>query len=73
MQEQLQNIPNGKNADKLLDSANTASEQLKVLHLAFMAVCAYVLVIVCVTTDLDLLVGTGTKKSAFYAGKSNYC
>jgi|WetSurMetagenome_2_1015567.scaffolds.fasta_scaffold28187_3 hypothetical protein len=35
MQEQLQNIPNGKNADKLLDSANTASEQLKVLHLAF--------------------------------------
>jgi hypothetical protein len=61
MQEQLQSQPDSKNADKLLDSANTASEQLRVLHLAFMAVCAYVLVIVFGTTDLDLLIGKGVK------------
>ncbi len=41
----------------LLDSANSASQNIAVLHIAFMAVCAYVLVIVFGTTDLDLLMG----------------
>ncbi len=45
----------------LLEAANSASERCSVLHLTFMAVCAYVLVIVFGTTDLDLLVGRGVK------------
>lgn len=41
----------------LLSDANSASQHVAVLHVAFMAVCAYVLVIVFGTTDLDLLIG----------------
>ena len=59
--QEPQSLSDSKNPDKLLDSANTASEQLKVLHLTFMAVCAYVLVIAFGTTDLDLLIGKGVK------------
>ncbi len=44
-------------AQALLDAANDASQTVAVLHVAFMAVCAYVLVIVFGTTDLDLLMG----------------
>jgi hypothetical protein len=44
---------------RLLDTANSASQNCAVLHLGFMAVCAYVMVIVFGTTDLDLLVGKG--------------
>lgn len=44
-------------AKMLLDAANQASAQVSVLHIAFMAVCAYVLVTVFSTTDLDLLIG----------------
>ena len=44
-------------AKALLDAANSASQTVAVLHVAFMAVCAYVLVIVFGTTDLDLLMG----------------
>jgi hypothetical protein len=44
---------------KLLDAANSASQNCATLHLAFMALCAYVMVIVVGTTDLDLLVGKG--------------
>ena len=40
---------------KLLDPANSASQYCATLHLGFMAVCAYVLIIVFSTTDLDLL------------------
>ncbi len=48
-------------AEALLDAANSASERVAGLHVAFMAVCAYVLVIVFGTTDLDLLMGKGVK------------
>lgn len=48
-------------AKALLEAANQASAQVSVLHIAFMAVCAYVLVIVFSTTDLDLLIGKGVK------------
>ena len=46
----------------LLDAANSASQTVAVLHVAFMAVCAYVLVIVFGTTDLDLLMGGNNVK-----------
>jgi hypothetical protein len=42
---------------KLLDAANGASQYCAALHLGFMALCAYVLVIVFSTSDLDLLLG----------------
>jgi len=45
----------------LLDTANSASEKVAVLHLGLMAVCAYLLVIVFGTTHLDLLFGKGIK------------
>ncbi len=48
-------------AKSLLDTANSASEKVAVLHLGFMAVCAYLLVIVFGTTHLDLLFGKGIK------------
>jgi uncharacterized protein YjbI with pentapeptide repeats len=41
----------------LLSDVNSASQHVAVLHVAFMAVCAYVLVIVFGTTDRDLLIG----------------
>ncbi len=49
-------------AKALLDAANSASQNVAVLHVAFMAVCAYVLVIVFGTTDLDLLMGGNNVK-----------
>jgi len=45
----------------LLETANSASERVAGLHVAFMAVCTYVLVIVFGTTDLDLLMGKGVR------------
>ena len=48
-------------AEALLDTANSASQHVAVLHVAFMALCAYVLVIVFGTTDMDLLIGKGVK------------
>ncbi|MEJ2673151.1 MAG: pentapeptide repeat-containing protein, partial [Deltaproteobacteria bacterium] len=55
--DQVQNAagPDEAKAQALLDAANRASERVAGLHLAFMAVCAYVLAIVFSTTDLDLL------------------
>jgi hypothetical protein len=50
-----------EDADALLDTANSASQHVAVLHVAFMALCAYVLVIVFGTTDMDLLIGKGVK------------
>ena len=50
-----------KNPQVLLDVANQSSERLAVQHTAFIAACAYVLVIVFGTTDLDLLIGKGIK------------
>jgi len=49
-------------AKALLDAANSASQTVAVLHVAFMAVCAYMLVIVLGTTDLDLLMGGNNVK-----------
>jgi len=49
-------------AKALLEAANSASQIVAVLHVAFMAVCAYVLVIVFGTTDLDLLMGGNNVK-----------
>lgn len=46
-------------AKALLDAANRASEKIAALHIAFLAVCAYVIVIVFGTTDMDLLLGKG--------------
>jgi uncharacterized protein YjbI with pentapeptide repeats len=48
-------------AQALLDAANRASERVAGVHLAFMAICAYVLVTVFGTTDLDLLLGKGVR------------
>ena len=48
-------------AERLLEASNSASAHVGVLHVAFMALCAYVLVIVFGTTDLDLLMGKGVK------------
>jgi hypothetical protein len=45
----------------LLVAANTASEKVAALHIVFLAICAYVLVIVFGTTDVDLLIGKGVK------------
>jgi len=50
-----------EDAEALLDTANNASQHVAVLHVAFMALCAYVLVIVFGTTDMDLLIGKGVK------------
>jgi hypothetical protein len=50
-----------EDAEALLDTANSASQHVAVLHVAFMALCAYVLVIVFSTTDMDLLIGKGVK------------
>jgi hypothetical protein len=50
-----------EDAGALLDTANSASQYVAVLHVAFMALCAYVLVIVFGTTDMDLLIGKGVK------------
>lgn len=49
------------NAERLLDAANSASQHVAALHIAFMALCTYVLVIVFSTTDRDLLLGKGVK------------
>jgi hypothetical protein len=48
-------------AKALLDAANRASEKVAALHIAFLAVCTYVVVIVFSTTDVDLLIGKGVK------------
>lgn len=48
-------------AKELLDAANSASEKVATLHIAFIALCAYILVIVFGTTDLDLLIGKVVK------------
>ena len=45
----------------LLAAANSASEKVAALHIVFLAICSYVLVIVFGTTDMDLLVGKGVK------------
>lgn len=50
-----------QDAQALLTSANGASERVAGQHMAFMAVCVYVLVIVFGTTDIDLLTGRGVK------------
>ena len=53
--------PKTPDAATLLANANSASQHLAVLHIAFMAMCAYVLIIVFGTTDLDLLIGKGVR------------
>jgi hypothetical protein len=50
-----------EDAEALLDTANSASQHVAVLHVAFMALCAYVLVIVFGTIDMDFLIGKGVK------------
>lgn len=55
-------LPESTSSPKaLLDAANSASEKVAALHIAFLALCTYVLVIVFSTTDMDLLVGKGIK------------
>jgi hypothetical protein len=59
-----QEIPPGlkkTGPEPLLEAANRASERVAGVHLAFMAVCVYVLAIVFGTTDLDLLLGKGVR------------
>src|SRR5262245_18723962 len=48
-------------AKALLDAANSASEKVATIHIAFLALCTYVLVVVFSTTDLDLSLGKGIK------------
>ena len=50
-----------KKIEVLLEAANTASERVSGLHVAFMGLCLYVLVIVFGTKDLDLLIGKGVR------------
>lgn len=52
---------NPPHARKLLESANSSSEQVGVLHLGFIATCSYVIVIAIGRTDLDLLIGKGIR------------
>jgi hypothetical protein len=52
---------NPPDAQKLLESANSASEQVGVLHLGFIAACVYVIVIASGRTDMDLLIGKGIR------------
>ena len=54
-------VASHEDAEALLDAANNASQHVAVLHVAFMALCAYVLVIVFGTTDMDLLIDKGVK------------
>jgi uncharacterized protein YjbI with pentapeptide repeats len=58
--DELQVPPEG-NPKELLDAANQSSAQVAVLHLAFVAICAYVLVVVFGTRDLDLLIGKSVR------------
>ncbi|ADW17177.1 pentapeptide repeat protein [Desulfobulbus propionicus DSM 2032] len=60
-QDQARKASQQQNAQALLASANSASERVAGQHMAFMAVCVYVLVIVFGTTDTDLLTGRGVK------------
>ena len=48
-------------ARALLDTANSASQSVAVLHFTFMAVCAYLMLAVLGTTDLHLLLGRDIK------------
>jgi hypothetical protein len=48
-------------AKALLDAANRASEKVAALHIAFLAVCTYVMVIAFSTTHMDLVIGKGIK------------
>ena len=48
-------------AKALLDAANKASEKVAALHIAFLAVFTYIVVIAFSTTDMDLLIGKGIK------------
>jgi uncharacterized protein YjbI with pentapeptide repeats len=48
-------------ATRLLDAVNSSTEHVAVLHAAFIAACAYVIVIASGRTDLDLLIGKGIK------------
>jgi hypothetical protein len=50
-----------KTAEALLASANSGSERVSRLHIAFITICVYVLAIVFSTTDLDLLIGKGIR------------
>ncbi|WP_085317373.1 pentapeptide repeat-containing protein [Derxia lacustris] len=49
--------PDAKLAGALLETANSASQSVAVLHFTFMAVCAYLLLVVIGTTDMHLLLG----------------
>jgi uncharacterized protein YjbI with pentapeptide repeats len=53
--------PSTADPTALLAAANGASEKVAALHIVFLAICAYILVIVFSTTDLDLLIGKGVK------------
>ncbi len=45
----------------ILEAANSTSDKVAVLHITFLAICTYVLVIVFSTTDVDLLIGKGVR------------
>jgi uncharacterized protein YjbI with pentapeptide repeats len=60
----LAELETNKTTEALLASANSASERVSRLHIAFIAVCVYVLAIVFSTTDLDLLIGKGIRLPA---------
>lgn len=57
----MDKAPTESDPTALLAAANSASEKVAGLHVAFMALCTYVLVIVFSTTDKDLLVGKGIR------------
>jgi uncharacterized protein YjbI with pentapeptide repeats len=50
-----------EDAQTFLNAANNASERTSLLHIGYMTVCAYILVVVFSTMDMDLLVGKGVR------------
>src|SRR5262249_19018126 len=57
----LNSPPTPVDPKPLLAAANSAAEKVAALHVVFLAICAYILVIVFGTTDMDLLIGKGVK------------
>lgn len=50
-----------KDSDAAMEAANRASERARIVHLCFVGLCAYVLLVVFGTSDADLLVGKSVR------------
>lgn len=50
-----------EDSDAAIEAANRASERASIVHLGFVGLCAYVLLVVFGTSDVDLLVGKSVR------------